>query len=249
MSVFAFTHFHSKPSSSAARLHGYNNARSGHVAGVVALSLLRRLRRSRIIRILLVVFLVWLAVSIVLAIAVHTYGYEDNVTDSDTIIVLGAGLTRSGNATGAQRNRTRRAAELWHEGHAPNVICTGGSPWYTDNSEAQACKDILVAAGVPADVIFLEARSRSTQENAIYSKEIMDAQGWTTALVVSDRYHLFRANWLFNSTGIDAVTTPNSVGYLPPLLYVRYVLREVAALEWQAFSNLLNLPYTYFPIL
>jgi uncharacterized SAM-binding protein YcdF (DUF218 family) len=200
-------------------------------------------------RILLVTFLIWLVVSAGLAVAVHTYGYEDHVTDADTIIVLGAGLTRNGNPTGAQRNRTRRAAELWHEGHAPNVICTGGSPWYTDNSEAQACKDILVEAGVPANVIYLEDRSRSTQENALYSKEIMDAHGWTTAVVVSDRYHLLRANWLFNSVGIQASTTPNSVGYLPPMLYIRYVLREVAALQWQAFATLFNLPYTHFPIL
>lgn len=162
--------------------------------------------------------------------------------------MLGAGLTRNGNPTTAQRFRTRRAGELWHAGRAPNIICTGGSPWYTDNSEAQACKDLLIADGVPADVIYLEDRSRSTEENALYSRDIMAAQGWQTALVVSDRYHLLRANWLFGSVGISAYTTPSTVAYLGPFNYVRHVAREVAALEWQIVSNLLNLPYTHVPI-
>ena len=163
--------------------------------------------------------------------------------------MLGAGLHRSGNPTPAQRMRTRRAAELWHEGRAPYIICTGGSPWYTDNSEAAACRQILMDAGVPEDVIFLEARSRSTQENALYSREIMQAHGWLTAIVVSDRYHLLRATWLFSSSGINATTTGTAASYMRPTSYARYVLREVAALQWQGVSNLLNLPYTHFPIL
>jgi len=196
----------------------------------------------------LVTFAVWLAVSLGLAVAVHTYGYQDHVTEADTLIVLGAGLSRSGNATAAQRYRTQRAAVLWHEGRAPNIICTGGTPWYADRSEADACKEILIADGVPEDAIFLENRSRSTQENALYSREIMEAHGWTTAVVVSDRYHLLRANWLFNSAGITAFTTPSSVAYLGLFTYGRNLAREVAALEWQAFANLLNLPFTHVPL-
>ena len=104
-------------------------------------------------------------------------------------------------------------------------------------------------AGVPEEVIFLEARSRSTQENALYSREIMQAHGWQTAIVVSDRYHLLRATWLFSSSGINATTTGTAASYMRPTSYARYVLREVAALQWQGVSNLLNLPYTHFPIL
>ena len=221
--------------------------------GVAALkpirNVFRAIRRSWWGRILLALFALWFAASLLLAVAVHTYGYKDHVTDADTLIVLGAGLNRNGNPTAAQRYRTARAAVLWHEGHAPNVICTGGTPWYASRSEADACKELLLEAGVPEDAILLENRSRSTQENAIYSKEIMDAHGWTTAVVVSDRYHLLRADWLFNSAGITAVTTPSSVAYLGPFNYARNLMREVAALEWQAFANLFNLPFTHVPLL
>jgi uncharacterized SAM-binding protein YcdF (DUF218 family) len=211
-------------------------------------SLLRTLRRIRWRRLILLTVAVWLVLSLGLAVAVHTYGYQDHATPADTLVVLGAGLTRSGNATAAQRYRTQRAAVLWHEGYAPNIICTGGIPWYVDRSEADACKEILMAEGVPEDVIFLENRSRSTQENALYTREIMDANGWTTAVVVSDRYHLLRANWLFHSVGIQAYTSPSSVAYLGPWTYGRNLAREVAALEWQAFANFFNLPFTYVPL-
>ena len=181
--------------------------------------------------------------SLGLAIAVHSYGYQDNVTDADALIVLGAGLGRTGRPTAAQRVRSTRAAELWHEGYAPYIICTGGVPWFlTERSEADACRDILLEQGVPDDAILLENRSRSTQENALYSRDIMEARGWRTALVVSDRYHLLRANWLFSTAGIQTATTPATVSYLRPERYAYHVAREVAALEWQAVANLLNLP-------
>jgi uncharacterized SAM-binding protein YcdF (DUF218 family) len=77
----------------------------------------------------------------------------------------------------------------------------------------------------------------------------MEANGWRTALVVSDRYHLLRANWLFTSAGIPVITTPSTVAYLGPLNYARNVAREVAALEWQMFANLFNLPFTHVPLL
>ncbi|MFO7321536.1 MAG: YdcF family protein [Chloroflexota bacterium] len=211
--------------------------------------MLRRLRAVRWRRIILMLLAAWLVVSLGLAIAVHSYGYQDHATNADVIVVLGAGLNRNSRPTTAQRFRTRRAAELWHAGYAPYIICTGGKPYYATRSEADACKEILMAEGVPEHNILLEDQSRSTKENALYTRDIMEMNGWRTALVVSDRYHLLRANWLFNGVGIVVYTTPTTVAYLRPQQYAYYVAREVAALQWQAFNDFFNLPFTYVPIL
>ena len=100
--------------------------------------------------------------------------------------------------------------------------------------------------GVPAEAILIEDRSRSTEENALYSDEIMRAHGWKTALLVSDGYHLLRATWIFSNEGIPFTTSPAAS---PPLLDLAVaVVREVVALHWQVFKTLLGLPVTYVPV-
>lgn len=211
-------------------------------------SFARFLRRVRWRRTLLTVVLLWLAVVLALAVAVHTYGYTDQIQEADVIIVLGAGIQRNNRPTPSHRVRTNRAAELYLEGYAESIICTGGKPWYAARSEADACREMLLERGVPDTAILLEDRSRSTEENAIYSRQIMDAHGWQTAVVVSDRYHLLRAGWLFSNVGITAYTSPSSVGYLRLHEYAWFVFRETLALQWQAVSDLLNLPFTHVPL-
>jgi uncharacterized SAM-binding protein YcdF (DUF218 family) len=209
----------------------------------------RLIRKVRWRRLALALFGLWCAVSVALAVVVHTYGYVDHIQQADVIIVLGAGLNRNNTPSPAHRARTNRAGELWEAGYAPTIICTGGMPGFATRSEADVCREMLLERGIPESVIFLEDRSRSTEENALYSREAMDAHEWTTAIVVSDRYHLFRANWLFNTAGIQTYPSPSSMSYMTVPQYGWVLLREVLALEWQAFTDVFNLPFTYVPLI
>ena len=56
--------------------------------------------------------------------------------------------------------------------------------------------------------ILIENNSRSTEENAIYSRQILDELGYDSAILVSDSYHILRAEWLFRDQGITAYTSP-----------------------------------------
>ena len=112
-------------------------------------------------------------------------------------------------------------------------------------AKRRAAPTCCAKAAFPADAIILEDRSRSTEENALYSHQIMQAHGWESALVVSDGYHLLRATWIFSAEGISGSTSPAA---LPPLFDLLVaVVREVVALHWQVFKTLLNLPVTYVP--
>ncbi len=42
-------------------------------------------------------------------------------------------------------------------------------------AEADLIRDLLMEWGVPKDAIFLEGSSRNTRENALYSKNILNA--------------------------------------------------------------------------
>lgn len=207
----------------------------------------RRVRLSRRVRrVLLVAVGVWLIFACTLGIAVTVYGQTDRAQPADVIIVLGSGLRREDLQPGpALTRRSVRGAELFHAGFAPAIICSGGYPGTATRSEADGCAQVLRENGVPDDAIILEERSRSTEENAAYSHEIMQEHGWKTALVVSDGYHLLRATWIFTAEGVTFTTSPAST---PPFLdALTATAREVVALHWQAFKTVLGLPYTFVP--
>jgi uncharacterized SAM-binding protein YcdF (DUF218 family) len=198
---------------------------------------------------LLALIVLWLLVFLGLISIIHYTGTIDEAHSADVIIVLGAGLTRSGRPDWALTGRSTHAAELWQQGYADKIICTGGVGNGQTRSEADACREVLNRHGVPSSVIFLEDKSRSTEENAIFSYQIMQANHWQTALLVSDSYHVFRARYIFASEGMDVFLSPVPAERIRSRsFYISSVLREVAALHWQLFKNIFNLQVTHVPI-
>ncbi|MBZ0298007.1 MAG: YdcF family protein [Anaerolineae bacterium] len=189
----------------------------------------------------------WLVFALLLMGVIFIYGRVDRAESADAIVVLGAGLSPSGRPGPALIRRTDQALALWERGLAEHVICTGGIPYRATRSEASACGELLRASGIPAEAIFLEEESHSTEENALYTHALMAEQGWNSAIVVSDGYHLLRATWLFQLEGIPNVTSPAVDP--PPGNHLFSMGREVVALHWQVVKDLLGLPVTYVPVL
>jgi uncharacterized SAM-binding protein YcdF (DUF218 family) len=201
--------------------------------------------RKRLRRWLMLALAVWCVLALCLCGVIYAYGKVDRAQTADVIIVLGAGLERDNRPGPALTRRANHAAELWKRVLAPAIICTGGITGRENTrSEASACSELLRAAGVPEEDIVLEDRSRSTEENAIYANQIMQAHGWHSALLVSDSFHLFRANWLFNQRGITVYPSPVMADQVNFLEYLVATAREIGALHWQVLKELLNLPYT-----
>jgi len=178
----------------------------------------------------------WLCVSVVLAVLVIAAGTVDRAAPADVIVVLGAALNRDGTPYRALTRRTERAADLWQQGLARTVICTGGIGAHVrvPRSEADGCREVLMARGVPRSAIVLEEASRTTAENARETRALMARHGWRTAIVVSDSYHVLRARYLFGRAGVDAVTSPVPAAKVgSPLFFLLSVVREVVALQSQ----------------
>ncbi|HVU13908.1 MAG TPA: YdcF family protein [Phototrophicaceae bacterium] len=206
---------------------------------------LRHPRLRRIRRIVLILLGVWLIGCVLLAGVVYVYGLTDRAQPEDVIIVLGSGLAPDLSPSPGLIRRADHAADLWKAHYAPQIICSGGYTSSPQRSEADGCAQVLQADGVPAAAIILEKHSRSTEENAFYSRQIMAAHGWKKALVVSDGFHLLRATWIFAQQGVAMTTSPCA---LPPFFTEVYDLgREVVGLHWQLFKSALNLPITYVP--
>jgi uncharacterized SAM-binding protein YcdF (DUF218 family) len=191
-------------------------------------------------RIVLVIAVLGAGIVGALAVTIVRYGGADRAQPADVIIVLGGG------EIGTTR-RTLHAAALYRQGYAPVLLCAGNRVPGEPVSEAERCASVARAHGVPADAIVLDEISRSTEENAIQSAAIMRAHGWRDAVLVSDDYHLWRAQWLFERHGITVWTSPAqaTTGPLPDTERVYSVLREVAATGWYIGKSLLGLPNTH----
>jgi uncharacterized SAM-binding protein YcdF (DUF218 family) len=199
------------------------------------------------LRVFAISVIVWFFICCGLVTAVHFVGQMDRAQTADLIIVLGSGLRRDNEPGPSLIRRSQHAADLYRQGIAPFVLCTGGFTAGRTRSEADGCRQVLEAEGVPPDAIVLEERSRSTQENALYAHEIMQANGWVTATLVSDGYHLLRAGWIFGDQGIT--TYPSPAPTRPRLsAYGSALLRELLAMHWQLLLNTFNLPFTYSPL-
>ena len=180
------------------------------------------------------------------AFAAFIIGEQDTTERADVIIVLGSGLRKDGQPGPALTRRTRHAADLWHKGIAPLVLCTGGQSEYYPRTEAAACREILLAAGLPDDTILMEERSRSTEENAIYSKQILDERRLARVVLVSDSYHMLRARWLFSKQGIQSFASPVKSGRIrDPRVYPFSLAREFVAFNWQLFKDIFQIPWTH----
>jgi len=201
-----------------------------------------------VLRVVLMIVGVWLMFGIVLTALVIVVGETRTPQQADAIIVLGAGLRRDGRPGDALTRRTLWAAKAYADGYAPRIICTGGITESRPRSESSACRALLIENGVPSDVIFIEERSRSTIENALYADEIMQANGWQDALLVTDSFHMLRASWVFQSQGIAHSTYPVPRSKMRISVYATSLVREIVALHWQALIEVFDLPFTDFSI-
>lgn len=94
---------------------------------------------------------------------------------------------------------------LVRDGKARVVIVSGITP------EAEVLAQQLEDWGIAKDRIVLEARSRNTHENAVYSREIARARGFDRVLVVTSAFHMRRAAECF--AAVDMKVDTLSVDY------------------------------------
>ncbi|PJF30770.1 MAG: YdcF family protein [Candidatus Thermofonsia Clade 1 bacterium] len=192
------------------------------------------IRPSALRRSILLIIGALMLVPIISAVFIYSYGQVDRAAPADAIVILGAGTRRDGTPSYSYARRIRHALTLYAQGYAPRLICTGGYTQRHPKSEGAACAEMLRTYGVPESAIFYEEQSRNTEENALYTYQIMAANGWQSVLLVSDSYHLFRAEAMFRAHGLTVSSSPAQLtgGALPWQSVVRNMIRETAAFAW-----------------
>jgi uncharacterized SAM-binding protein YcdF (DUF218 family) len=137
------------------------------------------------------------------------------------IVVLGGG-TRSGDAprpiieVNEAGDRLLYAAELYKKGTAGHILVSGGAIEYLTadgiDPEGNDMARFLQTQGVPEEAIWIESRSRNTYENALFSRELLEAQSVNDVVLVTSAMHMPRSAPLFEAQGLQVMAAP--VDYL-----------------------------------
>ncbi|RKN84109.1 YdcF family protein [Paenibacillus ginsengarvi] len=126
--------------------------------------------------------------------------------DAQVAIVLGASL-RNDKPSPALRERLEQAYKLYEIGGVSRLIVSGG---LDDNgatiTEAEGMKRYLIGRGIPEEAILEEGESTSTYENLLFSKRIMDREGWTRPIIVTHQYHGARSMDIADFIGLSGAT-------------------------------------------
>ncbi len=127
-------------------------------------------------------------------------------------VVLGA-AQYNGEPSPALRGRLDRAAELYLSDAVEYVVVTGGGRDGDATTEAKASYDYLTSeAGIPDERLFLEVDGTTTYEELAASARFLTREGLTDVVVVTDPYHVRRAELTAEEVGLTAEVGPTDSG-------------------------------------
>lgn len=164
---------------------------------------------------------------------------QDDRRVSDVIVVLGAAQF-DGRPSSVFTARLVHARDLWRDDVATRIITVGGNRAGDRFTEAVAGKRWLVGHGVPSRRVVTVPQGRDTLSSVTAVRARMQREGWSTAVLVTDPWHVLRARSMASDRGIDVAVSPARRG--PSVrersTQVRYLARETLAfLYWKIFHR------------
>lgn len=120
--------------------------------------------------------------------------------NADCIIVLGCQVHSNGVPSHMLEDRLSRGVELYKSGAAPKLLMSGDHGRQEYN-EVAAMKQFAIDRGVPSQDVFMDHAGFSTYDSLYRARDIFGAK---KVIIVSQKYHLYRALYIADSLGLDA---------------------------------------------
>jgi len=155
-------------------------------------------------------------------------GSRPDMHAADAILVLGA-AQYNGKPSPVLQARLDHALALYDVRMAPRLIFTGGVGAGDTMSEGEVGRSYALKHGVPDSAIMVERAGVTSAESVDSAAALMKKAGLTTALVVSDSYHMLRLELLVRRAGIRPYRAPAinaPIDLATRQTRWRYVLRE-----------------------
>lgn len=155
-------------------------------------------------------------------------GNRDEAGPADAIVVLGA-AAYDAQPSPVFEARIDHGLDLYHAGHAKRLIFTGGYGGAKARfSESQVARRYALRRDVPESAILIESRSRTTLENLVETRRLLQEHDLHRVIIVSDPLHMARALRASRRLGIDALGSPTpSTRFRTFRTQREFLLREV----------------------
>ena len=126
---------------------------------------------------------------------------SDTLTKADAVVVVSG-----------DDDRIKHAVDLYKQGYASKLIMSGAArEGFISNALIMHIE--ASRAGVPNEAVIMEEKAYNTFENAVYTKEIVLAQGMQNIILVSSPYHQRRVYETFKSvfrgSGVKLQNSPS----------------------------------------
>ena len=122
----------------------------------------------------------------------------------DCAIVCGYFANEDGTPSELMKTRVEKAVKLWKKGKVYYLILSGGAV-RNEHIEAEVMKKYAMKLGVPAYCILEEKQAGSTYHNMLFAKEIMQTKHLKDCVVVTNGWHLRKANHYARKFELDYV--------------------------------------------
>ncbi len=179
----------------------------------------------------------WIPVAWVLAASLEApYQYRALTTESgaEAIVVLAGSANQPTPSRPAPvmgqstQERLAYAKWLYRRGLRVPVVATGGP--LGDTSIAALMADELRRWDV--DPVWVEAASRSTDENAAFTARLLRQKGIRRIALVTEAVHMRRAEAAFLKTGLEVIPAPCSFRRMEPISWQDALYPKGRALNW-----------------
>jgi uncharacterized SAM-binding protein YcdF (DUF218 family) len=140
---------------------------------------------------------VFLSHPFILAAAGKFIYQKDELKPADVIVIL----------AGEDKERVEYGTYLFREEWArKNRIIMAGGPLVWKYSWASLMKEHAEYLGIPGKYVLLEDKSRTTEENAKYTKPILQKHAYKSLILVTSPYHSKRAAAIFRKVMGSEIT-------------------------------------------
>lgn len=122
----------------------------------------------------------------------------------DCVVVCGYPAESDGTVSLIMKTRVEKAVKLILSGRAKYLILSGGAV-ANKFIEAEVMKKYAMELGIPETMILEEKAAKSTYHNMMYAKDIMEQQELKNCIVVTNGWHLRKADYYSRKFKLDYV--------------------------------------------
>lgn len=146
-----------------------------------------------------------------------------NIENRDIAIVFGAGIKENNEPSDILADRVEVAVDLYNKKKIKKILMSGDNSTIYHN-ESLVMKEYATNLGVPEKDIVLDFAGFNTYSTCVRAKEIF---GISSAILVTQDYHLNRALYLCNNVGVDSIGVSSDLRKY--ILQFKFSFREIFA--------------------